>query len=318
MHRFLLIVLTALFTNIAMAWQPTKPVTVLLGFAPGSGNEISFRKASQIVQQNNPGVSFVIEHRPGADAVIAQNLLAQARADGHTISIPSHMSFFVTNDVWQKDVKKWTQNDFINVVALGQSPLALVATKNSVVDTPQQFKALVTMAPRPINVAIGGGAHQMAYEYMIHSFGADKNHVVNIRYPGPAQAVAAVAAETTEFGIMPVAIARPLIDAGRVKLIGLTGSHALEKLPRAPLLSETVPGISVYAGWIVSLPSTVPKDVAAWYQHEFARAIKSTEYQSWAVDNYIFIDPKQLTAQGVAEYGSRLTKSFEPVVKNLK
>lgn len=310
--------LTALFTNIAQAWQPTKPVTVLLGFAPGSGNEISFRKASQIVQQNNPGVSFVIEHRPGADAVIAQNLLTQARADGHTISVPSHMSFFVTNNVWQKDVKKWTQNDFINVVALGQSPLALVATKNSVVDTPQQFKALVTMAPRPINVAIGGGAHQMAYEYMIYSFGADKNHVVNIRYPGPAQAVAAVAAETTEFGIMPVAIARPLIDAGRVKLIGLTGSHALEKLPRAPLLSETVPGISVYAGWIVSLPSTVPKDVAAWYQHEFARAIKSTEYQSWAVDNYIFIDPKQLTAQGVAEYGSRLTKSFEPVVKNLK
>jgi tripartite-type tricarboxylate transporter receptor subunit TctC len=289
-----------------------------LGFAPGSGNEISFRKASQIVQQNNPGVSFVIEHRPGADAVIAQNLLARARADGHTISVPSHMSFFVTNDVWQKDIKKWTQNDFVNVVALGQSPLALVATKNSVVDTPQQFKALVTMAPRPINVAIGGGAHQMAYEYMIYSFGADKNHVVNIRYPGPAQAVAAVAAETTEFGIMPVAIARPLIDAGRVKLIGLTGSHALEKLPRAPLLSETVPGISVYAGWIVSLPGTVPKDVAAWYQHEFARAIKSTEYQSWAVDNYIFIDPKQLTAQGVAEYGSRLTKSFEPVVKNLK
>lgn len=318
MHRILLIALFALFTNIAQAWQPTKPVTVLLGFAPGSGNEISFRKASQIVQQNNPGVLFVIEHRPGADAVIAQNLLAQSRADGHTISIPSHMSFFVTNDVWQKDVKKWTQNDFINVVTLGQSPLALVATKNSVVDTPQQFKALVTMAPRPINVAIGGGAHQMAYEYMIHSFGADKDRVVNIRYPGPAQAVAAVAAETTEFGIMPVAIARPLIDAGRVKLIGLTGSHTLEKLPRAPLLSETVPGISVYAGWIVSLPGTVPKDVVEWYQQEFARAIKSTEYQSWAVDNYIFVDPKQLTARGVAEYGSRLAKIFEPVVKNLK
>jgi tripartite-type tricarboxylate transporter receptor subunit TctC len=318
MHRILLIALVALFTNIALAWQPSKPVTVLLGFAPGSGNEISFRKASQIVQQNNPGVSFVIEHRPGADAVIAQNLLAQARADGHTISVPSHMSFFVTNDVWQKDVKKWTQSDFINVVALGQSPLALVATKNSVVDTPQQFKALVTMAPRPINIAIGGGAHQMAYEYMIHSFGADKNKVVNIRYPGPAQAVAAVAAETTEFGIMPVAIARPLIDAGRVKLIGLTGSHALEKLPRAPLLSETVPGINVYAGWIVSLSGATPKDIAEWYQLEFARAINSTDYQSWAVDNYIFVDSKQLTARGVADYGSRLAKSFEPIVKNLK
>lgn len=318
MHRILLIALFALFTNIAQAWQPTRPVTVLLGFAPGSGNEISFRKASQIVQQNNPGVNFVIEHRPGADAVIAQNLLAQSRADGHTISVPSHMSFFVTNDVWQKDLKKWTQNDFVNVVALGQSPLALVATKNSVVDTPQQFKALVTLAPRPINVAIGGGAHQMAYEYMIYSFGADKDRVVNIRYPGPAQAVAAVAAETTEFGIMPVAIARPLIDAGRVKLIGLTGSHALEKLPRAPLLSETVPGISVYAGWIVSLPGTAPKDVVEWYQQEFARAIKSSEYQTWAVDNYIFIDPKQLTARGVAEYGTRLNKSFEPIIRNLK
>lgn len=318
MHRFLLIVLFALFTNIAMAWQPTRPVTVLLGFAPGSGNEISFRKASQIVQQNNPGVSFVIEHRPGADAVIAQNLLAQARADGYTVSVPSHMSFFVTNDVWQKDVKKWTQSDFVNVVALGQSPLALVATKNSVIDTPQQFKALVTMSPRPVNIAIGGGAHQMAYEYMMHSFGADKTRVVNVRYPGPAQAVTAVAAETTEFGIMPVAIAKPLIDAGRVKLIGLTGSHSLEKLPNAALLSEVAPGISVYAGWIVSLPGTAPKEVTEWYQREFARAIKSAEYQAWTTDNYIFVDPRQLTARGVADYGTRLTKSFEPIVKNLK
>lgn len=301
-----------------MAWQPTRPVNVLLGFAPGSGNEISFRKASQIVQQNNPGVSFIIEHRPGADAVIAQNLLSQARADGYTISVPSHMSFFVTNDIWQKDVKKWTQSDFINVVALGQSPLALVATKNSVVDTPQQFKAVVAMAPRQINVALGGGAHQMAYEYMIHSFGADKSRVVNIRYPGPAQAVAAVAAETTEFGIMPVAIAKPLIDAGRVKLIGLTGSHALDKLPNAALLSDVAPGISVYAGWIVSLPAAVPADVAEWYQREFARAIKTPEYQAWAKDNYIFVDPRQLTARGVSEYGTRLAKSFEPIAKNLK
>jgi tripartite-type tricarboxylate transporter receptor subunit TctC len=304
---------------VALAWQPTKPVTVLVGFAPGSGNEISFRKASSIVEKNNPGVNFIVENKPGADSVVSQNMLVTAEKNGHVISVPSHMSLFVTNDIWQKDVKKFEYNTFNNVVTLGQSPLALVAHKSSIVDTPQQFLATVKSSHRNINIAVGGGAHQMAYEYIMLKTGGDKGKITAVRYGGPMQAVTAVAnsSRDVEFGIMPIAIARPLIDAGKVKLIGLTGNQVPEKIAGAALLEDSIPGISVYAGWMVSLPAGTNKEITQWYQQEFSKAILSDDYKKWATDNYILIDRSQLNSTGVNNYAVQLRKNFAPIIEKL-
>lgn len=304
---------------LAWAWQPTKPINVVVGFAPGSGNEISFRKASSIVEKNNPGVKFVIENKQGADAVIGQNHVVAAEPNGLTIGVPSHMSLFVTNDIWQKNVKKFEYNTFTNVVTLGQSPLALVARKDSLVDTPEQFLATVQSSHRNINIAVGGGAHQMAYEYIMLKTGGNKQRVQAVKYGGPSQAVTAVAGAdaSVEFGIMPVAIARPLIEAGKIKLIGLTGNRVPEKVGNAKLLENSIPGISVYAGWMVSLPPNTPKDVVAWYQTEFSKAIRSQEYRDWARDSYILIAEDQLTPAGVSKYAETLRKNFKPIIIEL-
>lgn len=306
------------FPIIAYAWQPNKPVRVLVGFAPGSGNEISFRKASQIVEKNNSGINFIIENKPGADAVIAQNLLLTSEKNGMTISVPSHMSLFVTNDIWQNEIKKFQYDTFNNVVTLGQSPLALVAKTTSIVDTPQQFLATIKSGHRNINIAAGGGAHQMAYEYIMLKTNGDKERIRAIRYSGPQQAVTAVAGDKdVEFGIMPIAIARPLIDAGKVKLIGLTGNKVPAKITNTALLEDSIPGISVYAGWMISLPPNTPKEILNWYQQEFSKAIRSDEYKEWAYNNYILIDEKQLTPKGVREYAETLRKNFKPIIAEL-
>ena len=306
-----------LFVTTAHAWQPTRPVTVIVGFAPGSGNEISFRKAASIVQQNNPGVNFVVETRPGADSVVAHNHFLTQSADGHVIAVPSHMSQYVTNDIWQRDIKKFEYNTFVNVVTLGQSPLALVAHTSSAVNTPAEFVLLIQRPGRPVNVAIGGGAHQMAFEFIMHTQrGSDQ--VQAVRHSGPAPAVQSVASNATEFGIMPVAIARPLIEAGKVKLSGLTGAHNIRNLKDAPLMNSAVPGISVYAGWVVSLLPGTRQDVLDWYQREFSRAVQSAEYQAWAGDSFIFTDPQQLTPQGTAKYAEQLRRSFAPIIQRLQ
>ena len=84
---------------MAWAWEPTKPVTVIVGNTPGAGNEIAFRKLASIVQKTNPTVVFVVQNIPGADSVIANNRVLESAADGHTINLPSHMSSYVTNDI---------------------------------------------------------------------------------------------------------------------------------------------------------------------------------------------------------------------------
>jgi len=312
MKKLLFVLL--LIPTMALAWSPTKPITVLVGFASGSGNEIAFREASSIVQKNNPKVRFVIENKPGADAVIAQNQLFVSPADGYTIAVPSHMSLFVTNDIWQKTIKKFQWDSFINVVTLGKSPLVLVAKPKSPIDSPTAFFALLNMGYRPVNVAVGGGAHLMAFEYMMHQSHADDNLIKPIRYQGPLQAVTAVAGEQTEFGIMPVAVAQPLIESGHVKVIGVTSNKNLDQYNT---LDREFPGLDVYAGWMVSLPPDTPADIVAWYQQEFGRAIRSQEYRLWATKNQILIAADELTPAGTKKYGEKLRKTFAPIAEKI-
>jgi tripartite-type tricarboxylate transporter receptor subunit TctC len=302
-------------------WSPSRTVTTTIGFAPGSGNEISFRKASDIVMKQNPGVSFFVETRPGADAAVASNAFMTAASDGLHLMVPSHMSLFVTNDIWQRDIKRFEYNSFRPVVTLGKSPLVLVASSKSTVNTPQEFVKYITNG-KPVNIAVGGGAHRMAYEYIVSRTKADSKLIQHVAFNGPLPAVTSVASYDgktgTEFGIMPIAVARPLIEAGKVRPIGLTGGPKLKALPNVPLLSDTIPGLKVYAGWIVVLPPQTPNTIVDWYVDKFNKAILSKEYQDWAEQNYIIIDRDELNPRGVMAYAEELRTAFAPIARNIK
>jgi len=302
-------------------WAPNKLITTTVGFAPGSGNEISFRKASEIVAKQNPGVTFTVETRPGADAAVASNAFMSAPSDGLHVMVPSHMSLFVTNDIWQKDIKRFEYNSFKPAVTLGKSPLVLVASSKSSVNNPHEFVKYITNG-KSVNIAVGGGAHRMAYEYIMAKTKADPKMIQHVAFTGPLPAVTSVASYDgktgTEFGIMPIAIARPLIEAGKVKPIGLTGGPKLNALPTVPLLSDTIPGLKVYAGWIVVLPPQTPNTIVDWYVDKFSRAILSKEYQDWAEQNYIIIDRDELNPRGVMAYAEELRTAFAPIAKNIR
>lgn len=317
-------IIAALLLAPALAWAqwtPNKTVNTTIGFAPGSGNEISFRKASDIVMKQNPGVSFLVETRPGADAAVASNGFMSAPSDGLHLMVPSHMSLFVTNDIWQKDIKRFEYNSFKPAVTLGKSPLVLVASSKSAVNTPQEFVKYITNS-RPVNIAVGGGAHRMAYEYIVSRVKADPKLIQHVSFNGPAPAVQSVASYDgktgTEFGIMPVAIARPLIESGKVRPIGLTGGPKLKALPNVPLLSDTIPGLKVYAGWVVVLPPQTPNIIVDWYVDKFSRAILTKEYQDWAEQNYIIIDRDELNPRGVMAYAEELRTAFAPIARNIR
>ena len=302
-------------------WAPNKSVNVTVGFAPGSGNEISFRKASELVMKQNPGVAFTVETRPGADASVASNQFMTAPSDGLHLMIPSHMSLFVTNDIWQRDIKRFEYNSFKPAVTLGKSPLVLVASIKSAVNTPQEFVKYVTNG-RAVNIAVGGGAHRMAYEYIINRTKADHRLIQHVPFTGPLPAVTSVASYDgktgTEFGLMPIAVAKPLIEAGKVKPIGLTGGPKLKSLPNVPLLSDTIPGLRVYAGWIVVLPPQTPDTIVNWYVDKFSKAILSPEYQAWAEQNYIIVDRDELNPRGVMAYAEELRTAFASIARNIK
>jgi tripartite-type tricarboxylate transporter receptor subunit TctC len=317
-----ILAILALIPALAFAWEPTKPVTVVVGNTPGAGNEIAFRKLAEIVQKTNPKFVYVVQNIPGADSVIANNRVLEAAADGYTINLPSHMSSYVTNDIWQKDIKKYNYDSFVDVLTMGKSPLVLVAHPSSTVNTPQDFVKLISTTTKPINVATGGGAHRTAYEFLMEKGRGNRELVKPIRFNGPMPTVTSVASfqpgqSGTEFGILPIAVAKPLVDAGKVKPIGFTGTQRMPQFPNVPLLRDVAPGINVYAAWSIQLPPGTDKEIVSWYQRNFAAAVRSREYAEWRESQVVFYVEDELTPAGLKRHMDELRATFIPVLNKL-
>ena len=315
------LLITALLVPVlAFAWEPTKPVVAIVGNAPGAGNEMAFRKLAEIVAKRNPNFTYIVQPMPGADSVVANNRFLEAPTDGHTINLPSHMSSYVTNDIWEKNIKKYNYDSFIDVLTIGKSPLVLVASPRSGIDTPQEFVKYI-QSGRTINVATGGGAHRTAFEYLMDRGRGNKDQVKAIKFNGPVAAVQSVASYDgkvgTEFGIMPIAVARSMVEAGRVKAIGFTGTRRMSQFPNVPLLNTVAPGINVYAAWSIELPPGTNKEITEWYQREFSAAVRSAEYKEYTDANVIFYSEDELTPAGLRKHMDELRATFLPVLSKL-
>jgi tripartite-type tricarboxylate transporter receptor subunit TctC len=316
-----LLIAALLVPVLAFAWEPTRPVTVVIGNTPGAGNEMAFRKLAEIVQKKNPNFVYVVQNIPGADSVIANNKFLEAPADGYTINLPSHMSSYVTNDIWERNLKKYNYDSFVDVLTMGKSPLVLVAGVKSDINTPEQFVRLIRTATSPINVAIGGGAHRTAFEYLMDRGRGNRDQVKSIKFNGPVPALQSVGQWDgkigTEFGIMPIAVAKTLIDAGRVKPIGFTGTRKMAQFPNVPLLNTVAPGINVYAAWSIQLPPGTARDITEWYQREFSAAVRSPEYREYTDANVIFYAEEELTPAGLKKHMDELRTAFIPVLSKI-
>ena len=310
----------ALLPVAAWAWEPSKPVTVIIGNTPGAGNEMAYRKLAEIVQKRNPNFVYVVQNIPGADSVIANNRFLEAANDGHTINLPSHMSSYVTNDIWEKSIKKYNYDSFVDVLTMGKSPLVLVASVKSGINTPQEFVKYI-QSGRTVNIALGGGAHRTAYEYLMAKGNGNKDAVKPVKFNGPQPAVQSVASYDgktgTEFGIMPIAVAKALIDGGKVKPIGFTGTRKMPQYPAVPLLNTVAPGINVYAAWSIQLPPGTNRDIADWYQQQFSAAVRSKEYAEYIDANVIFYAEEELTPAGLKRHMDELRAAFIPVLSRI-
>lgn len=298
----------------ALAWEPAKPISVVIGFQPGSGNEVGFRVLAAEVSKANPKANFLIELKPGADSVIASNYLYQAKPDGYTISVPSYMGTYITNDIWQKDLKKWQYDSFSSVMGMGKSPLTIVANPSSKVNTVDELVDLVKTTKRPVNFAVGSGAHRMTFEYFMWKAEGNRDLVKYVQYQGPLQTVTATASDAgIEFGIMPISIALPLVKAGKVKVIGITGDQKLEGLPTAEPIRVGGVYIDIYAAWALTLPPGAPSEVIEWYRKVFTEAIDTPAVKQYYKDNLIISVKKEMTPAGFDQHVEHLRSVWMPL-----
>jgi tripartite-type tricarboxylate transporter receptor subunit TctC len=306
-----------LLPAIAFAWEPTKPVTVIYPNGPGAGNEISFKIAADIVERNT-GAKFVSEYRPGADGNLATNYFNTVANDGHTVSVPACNSQWVTAEIWYPQLIKYNIFEFEPVANIARSPLAFWAHPGSRVNTPEELINEIRSKQRSINFAIGGGGHKLAVEYLTSKLNVPGDRVETAMYKGPAQALLDVMGGHVEFGVTPVAVGYPYLQAGKLKLIGLASEVPIHGLEKTSLMKDYAPGLNIYGCWNLILPKGTPKDIQDWYRNNFIPAINSREAKQKFDENMMFTNPKEHTAEGLNNSMIKLRKEWQPIAQRFK
>lgn len=303
---------------LAWAWEPTKPIiTTTVGFAPGSGNELSFRIIEAQVKKSRPDLTFVISNRPGAGESIAVNWFAQQSTDGTNLYVASQQGLFTATELWFPGQLKIDPMNMEFVTTIAKSPLAVVAHVSSKTNTPEQLLARMKNTKEPVNFALGALAHKLVFEYLMEHVKGDRNLIQPTIYKGPAQAVQDVAGNQVEFGILPTAIAYPLVKAGKVKYIALAGEQQLAQIPEVPLWKDTVPGLNVYAAWMIMLPPGSSREQVKYYNKLFVPAINSPEAKKMFDENLMFTVKAEQTPEGARTYMTRLINQWTPYVKSI-
>lgn len=302
---------------VAFAWQPTKPVTVIFPNGPGAGNEISFRIVADIVERKI-GTKFNSDHRPGADGNIAINHFVTVPRDGHTIAVPACQSNWVTPEIWYSKIIRYNPMDLEPIANIARSPLAFWAHPSSKINTPEEFVAAIKNKDRPLMVAIGGGGHKLAVEYLVDRVSVPgSDNLQTVMYKGPAQALLDVMGGHVEFGVTPVAVGYPHVQAGLLKFIGIADTQPLPGLEHIPLMSKAAPGLSIHGCWNMVLPPGTPPEIQAWYRDQFVPAIRSAEAGVKFRENMMYITPEEHSPAGVRASMVRLQQTWQSIARRI-
>jgi len=279
---------------------PSRQVNFVVPFAPGGGTDILGRLVGQKLTERF-GKSFVIENRPGAGTVTAALQVAKSAPDGYTIMMATSGTMAMNPTLYKK-LPYDPGKDLMLVALICDVPFVLVVNPSLPVNT---VADLVKLAKeRPLSYGSGGtGAfHHLMGEFFKSRFGIQMAHVP---YRGTLPALNDVVAGHIQLMFSDVAPALPLIQAGKVRPLGVTTKRRAPSAPDIPPLAEVGAAGFDWAAWqSVAAPGGTPKDIIAKLNGAVNEAIAEAEVA------------KQLVAQGFIPIGKGSPEELDRFVKS--
>jgi tripartite-type tricarboxylate transporter receptor subunit TctC len=313
--KFFGLIFTLMFTSVAHAWEPTKPVNVIIGMTPGSAMDNAFRIVSTQVEKNT-GVKFIPNYRPGVGGAISSDLMTRTDADGYTFLTGSNPALAATDRMGVPN-KTYTVSDFTYAMSYASTTMTIIAHPNDPVNSIQDFiKAMRT--EKPI-IGDPGGAARLTWELLRDNikFNESINDVVRVEYKGPVEALQDVVAKNTRFAVVPLAISSQNHIGNRVKIIAVTSATPVSMFPNIPTVSTVYPNLVFNLTWSVVLPKNTPAPIVDWYTREFNKALQSKEVQQTMQDNFYFVDKKLLSSKELRAQMLADEKKYEPLVNRV-
>ncbi len=260
---------------------PSKPIKLLVGFAPGGAVDIIARAVGQHIAPAL-GQPVVVENKPGAGTNIALRALIESPADGHTLMLTAN-SIAANQTLYQPPPFDMAR-DFTPVALVGRVPVVLAANAQTAIDSIAKLISSAKAAPKTISYGSpgNGSTPHLAIELFERAAGIQLNH---IPYKGGAPAINDVIAGHLQAVAVNALEVLPHVRSGKLRVLAVLSPARSTIFPEVPTIAE-----SGFAGFEASVwygvvgPAGLPGAVVSRVHAEVQKALAAPEVRDRLVN----------------------------------
>lgn len=242
----------------ALAAYPEQPVRLVVGFSAGGPTDVAARAFADHASRTF-GQTFIVENKPGANTIIAADLVANAKPDGYTLLFGATNHTMIPA-LYKARIKFDALNSFSPVCTVADAPTVLVTGPSMSAKTLQEFLEVVKAEPGKRTYATPGtgSSGHFASEQFLRQAGAKMNH---IPYKGAAQAITDVMGGQVDSSLATLGSVLPHIQSGKLTALAIAASQRSKFLPDVPTFDEAgVKGYQASAWYGLLAPAGTPAE----------------------------------------------------------
>jgi tripartite-type tricarboxylate transporter receptor subunit TctC len=303
--KFLSALIAGLFVASAATAQtpyPSKPVKIIVPYPAGGYYDVSSRVLAQKFSEAL-GQPFVVENRPGANAIVGTEFTARSAPDGYTIMMGGIGPHAINSSLYPK-LSYDPVRDFAPIILVSMSPNALVAYPGFAAKSVRELLDLARAQPGTLNYASNGSGSSphLCTEMLATLTGTKFNHVP---FKGSAPAITATLGGQTAFAFATAGDVLAHVRAGKLRALGVTSAKRVAAFPDTPTLIEAgVPGYEATAWFALFAPAGTPKDIVARLNGVAGKALMTEDVR------------ERLAPQGLAELTGGTPEHLGALVKS--
>jgi tripartite-type tricarboxylate transporter receptor subunit TctC len=270
---------------------PTKPIRLVVGYSAGGGNDLIARIVAAKLQ-DKLGQPVLVDNKPGAQSIVAAEIVAKAPPDGHTLLVAPSGPMTINPAVYRK-LPYDPLRDFVPISLLAEFPLLLVVGADQ---PPKTLKELVEYGrdnPKLANYASSATPFQLASELFNQRTGSAFQH---IPYRGSGDAVQAVLAGQV---LMAIADSGPMaaaLKAGKLRALGITTAKRPPAFPDVPTFAEQgIDDMQIELWTGIVAPRDTPPDIVERLQDVIEDTVEQPQVR--IALEAIYVDPRSNSSQ---------------------
>ncbi len=268
------------FNGFAFAQEPkfpTKPIHMVVGYAPGGGSDIMGRLIAPYITEAM-GQPVIVENRPVAAQNVAAVYIARSPADGYTLFMSS-AALGVNVSLYAK-LNYDPIKDFAPIAVFASSPNLLLVQPSFPAKNAAEFIALIKKNPGKYNYSSSGtGSTQHLSGEMLKLM--TNTEITHVPYKGTSPSMTALASGEVDFSFSNIPAAQPMLSAGKIKAIGITSAKRSALFPELPTMIESgLPGFVTQTWYGLLAPAGTPPSVVNALNAVVVKAVQKEDFRA--------------------------------------